>query len=56
MIREKDIVYEIGAFWVLKKGGVFYVMISVGTHSVSDSCYQTEDLAIARCNYLGRKK
>lgn len=56
MIREKDIVHENGKFWVLKKCGVFYVMASVGTHSVSDSCYHTADLAVCRCDYLARRQ
>lgn len=55
MIREKDIMHENGRFWVLARDGVFYVMVSVVTHSSSDSAYEDLSLAIRRCDYLARR-
>lgn len=54
-LKEKDIAYENGKFWVLKNKDGFHVMISGITHSVSDSSYRQLDLAIARCDYLARR-
>lgn len=54
-LKEKDIAYENGKFWVLKNKDGFHVMISGITHSVSDSSYHQLDLAIARCDYLARR-
>lgn len=55
MIKEKDIMHENGKFWVLRKGGVFYVMVAEVTHSSSDSAYEDLSLAIYRCDYLARR-
>ena len=55
MIKEKDIMHENGKFWVLRKGGVFYVMVAGVTHSSSDSAYEDLSLAIYRCDYLARR-
>lgn len=62
-MKEEDIVFERGRFWVLRersKGGVQYVVCqNLGCYSVSDSAYPgTEDgksLAIARARYLSRR-
>lgn len=55
MIKEKDIMHENGKFWVLRKDGVFYVMVSGVTHSSSDSAYEDLSLAICRCDYLANR-
>ena len=55
-MKEADIVYEKGNFWVGKSRN-YYTVYRVGpTHSVSDSMYaKTDDglsIAKARCDYL----
>ena len=55
MIREKDIMHENGKFWVLRRDGVFYVMVSGVTFSQSDSAYDDLSLAISRCDYLASR-
>lgn len=63
MIKEEDIVYENGNYWVLKskKGHCYFVMGSSpgNTHSVSDSTYSLDDdglsIAIARCNWMAKR-
>ena len=67
MTRERDIIYENGAYWVLNTNHratlqrTYMVMKDETTFSISDSAYaHTPDglsLAIARCDYLaGRAK
>ena len=62
MIREADIVYENGSFWVLRdrQAGGAYVVLRAGlTHAVSDSAYALDDdglsIAKARCDYLAKR-
>lgn len=51
----KDILHENGAFWVVRRNGLFYVMQTGVTHSTSDSAYADESLAVARCDYLAKR-
>ena len=57
-MRESDIIYEDGNFWVGKTQAGYAVFKNGITHSTSDSSYElTEDgkaCAIARCKYLAR--
>ncbi|KCV31255.1 hypothetical protein L495_1736 [Bordetella bronchiseptica CARE970018BB] len=57
--REKDIAYENGRVWVLKKSDSYTVFVSGVTHSTSDSTYELSDaesgIAKARADYLARK-
>lgn len=54
MLKEKDIAYENGNFWILAHKKGFHVMRSGATHSVCDSAYETLELAKVRCDYLAR--
>lgn len=53
-MKAKDIIYENGPYWVLKKKGDYYVMVTGITCSVSDSCYADKSLAIARVDYFAK--
>ncbi|MFJ0504334.1 hypothetical protein ACLQ84_23740 [Bordetella bronchiseptica] len=57
--REKDIAYENGRVWVLKKSDSYTVFVSGVTHSTSDSAYELSDagfsIAKARADYLAQK-
>lgn len=55
MIKEKDIIHENGKFWVLKNKDGYHVMVTGVTHSISESSYETSDLAITRCDYLAKR-
>ena len=61
-MKVKDIMYEVGDFWVLrsKLHKCYYVMCIKKCHSESDSAYSLDDdgleIAIARCNYLNKRK
>jgi len=60
-MRESDILYENGKFWVLKdkhKGKQTYTVMFTGiTHSesVDDVTYPDLSLAVARCDYLAKR-
>jgi len=41
--KEKNIVHENGAFWVLREKGAYYVMKTGATHSESESAYHPND-------------
>lgn len=57
MIRESQILYENGNYWILEaKPGVYQVMVKGLTHSTCDSAYADFDLALARCEYLARRE
>jgi hypothetical protein len=55
-MKESDIVYENGNYWVARERDRYTVYQSGATHSISDSSYgKSKDgltLAIARCDYL----
>lgn len=53
-MKERDILHENGAFWVLKAGGAFHVMRQGITHSTTESAYADLSLAKARCDYLAK--
>jgi hypothetical protein len=53
-MSERDIVYETGRAWVLRRGATFVVFVAGLTHSVSDSTYADKSLAVARADYLAR--
>ena len=60
MIKESDIVYEAGIFWVLKTRDA-YTVLKIGVmSSYPDSSYApTPDglsIAIARCDYLSKRE
>lgn len=54
MLKESDIAYENGNFWVWKIKGVFQVMVHGDTHSRLDSAYTDLSIAKARCDYLAK--
>lgn len=58
-MKETDIKYENGNYWVLGTKEAYTVMVAGITHSKSDSAYPpTPDgltLAVSRCNYLARR-
>lgn len=59
-MKESDIVYENGIFWVCKNKNDYTVYKSGITHSVSDSSYEKNEdglsIAKARCDYLANRK
>lgn len=59
MIRERDIVYQVGDFWVLQNRDNYEVRRDVGTHSISDGAYRMSadglSLAKARVDYLAKR-
>ena len=58
-MRESDILYEQGDFWVGRTERAYGVFENGATHSTCDSAYEkTADglsIAIARCKYLARR-
>lgn len=54
-MREQDITHENGNFWVGKTKGGFTVFVTGSTHSVSDSTYEYQSVAVARCDYLAKR-
>lgn len=60
-MRESDILYEVGAYWVGRNRRCNAVTVfKIGaTHSVSDSAYCNTDnglsIAKARCDYLSKR-
>jgi hypothetical protein len=59
MIKESQILLDLGSHWVCDNRTDYTVYITGITHSTSDSSYpKTEDglsIAIARCKYLKSK-
>jgi hypothetical protein len=59
-MRESDIAYENGDYWVAREKDRYTVYQSGITHSVSDSAYRKDadglSIAIARCDYLARSR
>ncbi len=59
-MKEENIKFEVGEYWILETWKSYTVMKNVGTHSVSDSEYNRDadglSIAIARCNYLAEKE
>jgi hypothetical protein len=59
-MKESDIMHEAGAYWVARQKDSYTVYKNGVTHAVSDSSYaKTPDglsIAIARCNYLAKRK
>lgn len=57
MIKESQILYEEGNYWILEvKPEVYQVMVRGPTCSTCDSTYADFDLAMARCQYLARRE
>ncbi len=57
MIKESQILYEEGNYWILEvRPEVYQVMVKGLTHSTCDSAYADFDLALARCKYLARRE
>jgi hypothetical protein len=58
--KEKDIMLEFGAYWVLKTKQAYTVLKAGLTHSKPDSSYALNpdglSIAIARAKYLARVK
>lgn len=54
MLKESNIAYQNGNFWVMQLKGVFQVMVSGATHAVADSTYNDLSIAKARCDYLAK--
>lgn len=59
-MRESVIKHEAGQYWVCENKSDYTVYVSGITHSKADSSYTKDDdglsLAIARCDYLARKR
>ena len=57
MTRERDIVHENGNYWVHADRDGSFTVYAVGiTHSVPDSTYDDKSLAVARCDYLAKRR
>lgn len=55
-MRETDILYQIGRYWVRRSASLYLIMIDGMTHATSDPiAYADLSVAIARCNYLARQ-
>ena len=59
-MRESDIVFEVGKFWVLKSKHGYTVMRAGVTHSTPDSTYALNpdglSIAVARAKYLASRR
>ena len=53
-MKEKDILYENGNYWVCKIKGVWYTMKTGTTHSESIVGFDDISLAICYAKYLGK--
>jgi hypothetical protein len=53
--READIVHEYQPFWVLKQKDTYTVFKSGITHSTSVQSFDEISLAVAYCDYLGKR-
>ena len=57
MTRERDIIHENGIYWVhADRDGSFSVFRNGVVNAVSDSTYDDKSLAVARCDYLAKRK
>lgn len=57
VMKTKDIIYDKGKYFVWEAfKGEYYVMRGGYLGSMSDSCYDSLELAKARCDYLVSKK
>ena len=58
-MKESDIVFEDGRYWVYRAKTSYDVMKNKGTHSELDSAYAPDEdglsIAVARCKYLARR-
>lgn len=55
-MKATDIIHENGKFWVYRlRADHFQVNATGVTHSVCESAYSDESLAIARCDYLANR-
>lgn len=59
-MKEKDIMYENGLYWVGRTHDSYTVFKIGSTHSTSDSSYALSDdglsIAIVRCNFLEARR
>ena len=59
-MKDYQIIYETGSFYVLKGKVAYYVMQNTSTHSVTDSAYRLNEdglsIAICRAKYLAKKE
>mgnify|MGYP000610327203 CR=1 FL=1 len=59
-MREKNIVFESGRYFVYQAGSSYDVMRNVATHSEVESMYALSpdglSLAVARCEYLSGRE
>lgn len=56
-MKERDIIYENGQYWVMKYKDLYYVMKTGFTHSTSDdTAYKELDIAITYVDYLERQR
>lgn len=55
-MKESDILFECGDYWVMKDKGIFYTMKSGITHSESICAFDNLSLAEAYAKYLGIRK
>lgn len=60
MVKESDIMFESGSYWVCRDKSAYVVFKNGATHSTSDSAYaKTDDglsIAIARAKYLAKRE
>jgi hypothetical protein len=54
--KESNILHENGNCWVSKTKQGYTVWVCGITHSTSDSVYADLSLAIARCDYLAKRR
>ena len=56
-MKEQDILYQNGKFWVMKDKGLYCVMVDGCTHAVSidDRAYKHLDIAKAICDRQAKR-
>ena len=56
-MKEQDILYQNGKFWVMKDKGLYCVMVDGCTHAVSidDRAYNHLDIAQAICDRQAKR-
>ena len=51
-MKEKDILFQRGKYWIMKEDNLYYVMKDTITHSKSIACYDRFDFAETYCVYM----
>lgn len=55
-MKEADILFEEGDFWVMRHNAIYYVMQNTTTHSTSRQGFDDMSLAVAYAKYLAKRK